>query len=118
MMQTIELVSGSTFSFAGTVSNLDRSVAWGVNASIRVRGVGAVIDAFTTSMAQASDFDTTGNWTISLAATAAQTTAWYTAARNAQGELTFDLKFFNTAGADPVLRSSPIVLKLTTPITP
>jgi hypothetical protein len=117
-MQTIELAAGSTFSFAGPVSNLPGSVAWGLAASVRVSGTQVDLDQFATTIAQAADFETSGNWNVSLTATAAQTAAWAQAAQNQRGELFFDMKFFNTAAPDPVLRSDLVKLKLFTPVTP
>lgn len=116
-MQTIELVAGSTFGFAGPVSNLNGAIAWGLASSVRVSGATADLDAFTCSIAQASDFSISGLWNVSIAATAVQTAQWWTAARLKSGELLFDLKFFNTAASDPVLRTELILLKLTAPVT-
>ena len=116
-MQTIELVAGSTFAFAGPVSHLSGAVAWGLSAAVRVKNATTDLDNFTCTIAQASDFSTSGLWNVSLSATAVQTAAWYQAANLKGGELLFDLKFFNTAGADPVLRTEPLTLKLSAPVT-
>ena len=116
-MQTIELVAGSTFAFAGPVANLSGSIAWGVSASVRVKGAATDLDNFTAAIAQASDFSKSGLWMVSLSATAIQTAAWWTASQLKQGELLFDLKFFNTAGAEPVLRTDVLRLKLSSPVT-
>ena len=47
-----------------------------------------------------------------------QTAAWALAAQNQRGELFFDMKFFNTAAPDPVLRSDLVKLKLFAAVTP
>ena len=98
--------------------NLAGSIAWGLAASVRISGQTTDLDTFSCSIAQASDFATSGTWNVSVSATAAQVTAWATAARNVRGELFFDLKFFNTAATDPVLKTETIRLRVEPAVTP
>ena len=120
----IEQYAGTTFSYAGPVSALGGAVAWGVSAQVFIRGSTTPLDDITSTIVQAPDFSTSGNWIVSLTATATQTTSWYASGAAAQPptqnrpqgsqtvELYFYIKFFNTAGPDPVLRSPSVVLKL------
>ncbi len=117
-MLTIEANANATFSYAGTVSNLDGSVQWGISAAVRVQSATSNLDTFTAYIAQANDFQTSGLWVLSISATAAQTQAWYTAAKAQRGLLSFDIKLYNTQADDPVLYTETVTLRLTPTVTP
>jgi len=109
----IELKAGSTFSYAGTVSNLDASTAWSALSTLRNKTTKAEITpGIIVTLAKASDFSSTQNWVITLFAPSVSTTGWLAQLLSAKGEAEFDIKFFNTAAPDPVIKSDTVDLKI------
>jgi hypothetical protein len=111
-MTQIAFKAGATFSYMGTVSGLDPTVAWGASAGLRRKGDGTPVDPpFTVTLQQAPDFATSKSWALALFMSAADTAKWWD--QMTRGELVFDIKFFNTAGADPVIVTPATTIKIT-----
>jgi hypothetical protein len=117
-MVKLEFKAGSTFAYGGVVSNLDPSISWAASAQVNSARTGADLGSLTVNLAQAADFSTSHNWNISLFATAEQTAAWLAATKATDGQVLFDIKFFDTAQPDPVIHSETVFLHLHAPVTP
>ena len=121
MRPKIELKAGSTFAYAGLVSGLDPSIAWGASANVLSAPNAASLGAntaLTVTLAKASDFVTSSNWSLTLYAAGAVTSVWWGGVRNSGGVVLFDVKFFNTASPDPVIYSETVAVKLWPAVTP
>lgn len=118
-MQTIDFKASGTFAYAGTVTDLDPATAWGAACAVQNVNTKAQIgDLLEVTLTKAPDWATSGNWLIAIFAGAAVTATWLTASKNTRGLLQFDIKFFDTANPDPVLRTDTVQIDLEAPITP
>ena len=117
-MLKLDRKAGETFAYAGLVQNLDPSVAWAASSDVVIASTRAQLDTLTVTLAQTTDWSTSGNWNISLFASAVQLAAWWTATKNLGGRVLFDIKFYNSAAPDPVLHSETVALQLWPEITP
>lgn len=106
---------GDTFSYSGIVSSLPSSTDW--QAAATVRGAdGTQFAVLDVTLAEASDYATTGNLTITLFASSTATGGWGRGGA-APRCLYCDIKFSATAGADPVVHSETFKINLEAPIT-
>lgn len=99
---------GSTFSYAGNVSNLPTGIAWGARVTITERDTNRVIPAPTVTFAQEGASTT---WDLSLVVPAAETAQW---GCQDGADLLLNITFYNTAAPDPVIVAEPIAIRVRT----
>jgi hypothetical protein len=106
--------ASDTFAYGGLVSGLAAGVGWQAAASVRSSG-GVVLCALATTLVQASDYVTSGNWVLTLYAASAQTSQWTSGGYGQT--LNCDIKFSAAGGADPVAHSETFQIAVLGAIT-
>jgi len=115
-MSQICIKAGETIAETVTICGLPGALAWQAASTLRDDG-GDVVAELTTTLTQASDYSTSGDWVLTLYATAEATAAWLPPGSPfAHRRLIGDVKF--ACGADdPVVRSETFAVVVSQPLT-
>lgn len=115
-MQIPPFKASATFAYAGQVTGLDPSIAWGAASQISPQQALCPPQSgwppLHVTFAPANDYDTSHKYNIALEATSEETAAW-----GMNEAVIFDIMFFDVDNPDPVLLTRTLRIPILQPVT-